>query len=115
MREESSKARIVVTSAGSARDGSGLARTLVEERLAACVTVLPGAVSIYRWKGHVETADEVALLIKTTDEQVATLEKRLKELHSYETPEFLVLKVQGGSEEYLAWLMRSVGSSSSES
>ena len=115
MSEENSKARIVLTSLGSAKDASRLARTLVEERLAACVTLLPGAVSIYRWKGQVETADEVVLLIKTADEHLAALEKRLKELHSYETPEFLVVKVEGGSEEYLAWLVRSVGVSVDES
>jgi len=115
MPDTSSSARIVLTSLGSAKDASRLARTLVEERLAACVTVLPGAVSIYRWKGQVETADEVVLLIKTTNEQLAALEKRLKELHSYETPEFLVLKAEGGSEEYLAWLRNSVGGSPGES
>jgi periplasmic divalent cation tolerance protein len=115
MCEENSRALIVLTGAGSARDGSRLARALVEERLAACVTVLPGAVSIYRWKGQVETADEVVLLIKTTNEQLTALEKRLKELHSYETPEFLVLKVEDGGEEYLAWLRNSVGGSPGES
>jgi periplasmic divalent cation tolerance protein len=115
MSEGNPSVRIVLTSAGSARDGGRLARALVEERLAACATVLPGAVSIYRWKGQMETADEVVLLIKTTEEQVAALEKRLKELHSYETPEFLVLKVEGGNEEYLAWLKSSVGETQSES
>ena len=112
MSEESPQARIVLTSAGSARQAGMLAQALVEERLAACATLLPGATSIYRWKGQVETADEVVLLIKTTEEHVTALEKRLKELHSYETPEFLVLTVEGGSEEYLAWLRSSVGSSS---
>ena len=115
MPEFSSQARIVLTSLGSAKDASRLARTLVEERLAACVTILPGAASIYRWKDKLETADEVVLLIKTTEDQLAALEKRLKELHSYETPEFLVLKVEGGSEEYLAWLTSSVGGSQGES
>ena len=109
MSEGNPSARIVLTSAGSAKEAGRLARTLLEERLAACVTLLPGAVSIYRWKGQMETADEVVLLIKTTEENVGALEKRLKELHSYETPEFLVLKVEGGSEEYLAWLTSSIG------
>ena len=100
---------IVLTSAGSADEGRRLARTLVEEGLAACVTILLGAESIYRWKGRMETADEVVPLLKTTEEHVAALECRLKELHSYETPEFLVLKVAGGSGEYLEWLKSSVG------
>jgi len=112
MSDENSNARIVLTTAASPGAASRLARTLVEERLAACATLVRGATSIYRWKGQVETADEVVLLIKTTEEHVTALEKRLKELHSYETPEFLVLTVEGGSEEYLAWLRSSVGSSS---
>jgi periplasmic divalent cation tolerance protein len=115
MTDPSSKARIVLTSAGSAKQAGRLARALVDERLAACVTLLPGAVSIYRWKGQVETADEVVLLIKTTEEQVEALKRRLKELHSYETPEFLVLKAEGGSEEYLSWLKSSVGVAPDES
>jgi periplasmic divalent cation tolerance protein len=115
MSEGNSTARIVLTSVGSAKDASRLARTLVEERLAACVTIFPGAVSIYRWKGQVETADEVVLLLKTTEEQSGALKKRLKELHSYETPEFLVLKVESGSEEYLEWLTNSVKRSVDES
>jgi periplasmic divalent cation tolerance protein len=109
MSEESPQARIVLTSAGSARQAGMLAQALVEERLAACATLLPGATSIYRWKGQLETADEVVLLLKTTEERVAALESRLKQLHSYETPEFLVLKVEGGSAEYMAWLTGSVG------
>jgi len=109
MPESSTPFRIVLTSAGSTRQASHLAQSLVEERLAACVTVLCGATSIYRWKGQIESANECVLLIKTTDELLPALEKRLKELHSYETPEFLVLKVEGGSAEYLAWLKSSVG------
>jgi periplasmic divalent cation tolerance protein len=107
--------RLVLTTASSPGAASRLARALVDERLAACATLLPGATSIYRWKGQLETADEVVLLIKTTEEQLAALEKRLKELHSYETPEFLVLKVEGGSAEYLAWLQSSVGAPQGES
>jgi len=107
--------RLVLTTASNHGAASRLARNLLEERLAACVTLLPGASSIYRWKGQVETADEVVLLLKTTEEQLGALEKRLKELHSYETPEFLVLKVEGGSEEYLVWLTSSVGGSQGES
>jgi len=108
MTDAPTPARIALTTAGSAKEATRLARALVEERLAACATLLPGATSIYRWNGQVETADEVVLLIKTTEERLAALEKRLKELHTYETPEFLVLKVEGGSAEYLAWLTGSV-------
>ena len=115
MPESSTPFRLVLTSAGSARQAGMLAQALVEDRMAACVTVLRGAESVYRWKGQIESANESVLLIKTTEDQLEALEKRLKELHSYETPEFLVLKVDAGSAEYLAWLQSSVGPALSES
>ena len=101
--------RIVLTTVADAEDGRRLGRALVEERLVACVSLVPGVESIYRWKGEVESAGEVLLLIKTEVEQLAALEARLHELHSYETPEFLVLKVAAGSAPYLEWLAGSVG------
>jgi periplasmic divalent cation tolerance protein len=115
MTDSPTPIRLVLTTASSPGAASRLAHMLVEERLAACATIVRGATSIYRWKGQVETADEVVLLIKTTEEHLGALEKRLKELHNYETPEFLVLKVEGGSEEYLAWLTSSVGAPQGES
>jgi periplasmic divalent cation tolerance protein len=115
MPESSPQARIVLTSAGSSRQAGMLAQSIVEERLAACVTVLRGAESVYLWKGQIESANETVILIKTTEDQLEALEKRLKELHSYETPEFLVLKVEGGSADYLAWLRASVGVPQGES
>lgn len=96
--------RIVVSTAANPGQARRLAWALVEERLAACVTFLAGAESIYRWNEQIETAEEVVLLIKTADRKLDALEKRLKELHSYETPEFLVLNAEGGSAEYLAWI-----------
>jgi periplasmic divalent cation tolerance protein len=101
-------ARIVLTTAANAEEAGRLARTLVEERLAACVSMVPGVESIYRWKGEVESAAEILLLIKTGAEHLAALEARLRELHSYETPEFLVLKVEAGSHPYLEWLQGSL-------
>jgi periplasmic divalent cation tolerance protein len=81
-----------------------LARTLVDERLAACVSLHAPMMSIYRWKGQVESAAERQLVIKTTRERLTTLEARLKALHSYELPEFIVVPVEGGSDEYLRWV-----------
>ena len=81
-----------------------LARTLVDEKLAACVNLHAPMVSIYRWKGQVERAAERQLVIKTTRDRVPALEARLKQLHAYELPEFLVLPVEGGSDEYLSWV-----------
>ena len=100
---------VVLTTFPAEGDVDGLARTLVDERLAACVSVLPPMRSTYRWKGNVESAAECQLLIKTKAAQVAALEARLKELHPYEVPEFLVLAIDGGSPAYLSWLAESVG------
>ena len=81
-----------------------MARALVEERLAACVQMVPGTQSVYQWKGVVEESVETLLLIKTGPEQLAALQARLHELHNYETPEFLVVEIAGGSDRYLDWL-----------
>ena len=81
-----------------------LARMLIDEKLAACVNLHSPMVSIYRWKGQVESAAERQLVIKTTRERVPALEARLKALHSYELPEFIVVPVEGGSEAYLSWV-----------
>ena len=85
-----------------------LARTLVDERLAACVNLHAPMVSIYRWKGQVEQAAERQLVIKTTRDRVAPLEARIKQLHSYELPEFIVVSVEGGHRAYLDWVAQGV-------
>jgi periplasmic divalent cation tolerance protein len=104
MPEPTPQARIVLTTAASPEEAGRLGRTLVEERLAACVTLIPGVESIYRWEGQIETSSETLLLLKTGPEQLEALETRLHELHSYQTPEFLVLPVESGSSGYLGWL-----------
>ena len=100
---------VVLTTLPGDADADAFARTLVDERLAACVNVLPPMQSTYRWKGSVETAAERQLLIKTRAAGVAALEQRVRELHPYDVPEFLVIPVNGGSAAYLAWLNESVG------
>lgn len=105
----SETARIVMTTATDQQEALRLGRTLVEEHLAACATAVPGVQSVYRWKGEIETAGECLLLIKTAVGRLAALEARLHELHSYDTPEFLVLPVAAGSAGYLAWLMGNLG------
>jgi periplasmic divalent cation tolerance protein len=102
------QARIVLTTAANPDEAAHLARALVEERLAACATLLPGAHSIYRWQGEVETSTETLLLLKTALDQLPALEARLHALHSYQTPEFLVLPVESGSTAYLDWLHASL-------
>ena len=102
------QARMVLTTAATAEEARRLGRALVEERLAACATLVPGGESIYRWEGHIETATETLLVLKTSAEKIEMLEARLKDLHSYETPEFLVLEVEGGSRAYLDWIETSL-------
>jgi periplasmic divalent cation tolerance protein len=97
-------ARVVLTTAADPDEASRLARTLVDERLAACATLIPSVRSIYRWEGEVEDATETLILLKTGSDQIAALKDRLHALHSYETPEFLVLPVESGSAGYLEWL-----------
>jgi len=104
-----SSAVIVLTTVGADTDAAELARTLVEQRLVACVNIVAGVTSIYRWKEAVEQDDEQILVMKTTTELLVALQARLRELHPYELPEFVVLTVSGGSEAYLGWLCGSVG------
>jgi periplasmic divalent cation tolerance protein len=95
---------IVLTTAPDDERAETWARSLVEERLAACVNIHGPMISLYRWKGVVERDAERQVVIKTTRERVAALQARLRELHSYELPEFVVLTVEGGSDEYLKWV-----------
>ena len=85
-----------------------MAAALVEERLAACVNILGGVHSVYRWQGAVEEASEVLLLIKTRVEKLEALEAAVRRLHSYEVPEFLILQSDGGSDAYLRWIDESI-------
>jgi periplasmic divalent cation tolerance protein len=105
-------AAIVLSTFPTDQEPATLARTLVEERLAACVNVLPAMQSIYRWEGRIEHASEHQLVIKTSTERVAALTRRLAELHPYEVPEILVLSVEGGGDAYLAWVAASTGTDS---
>jgi periplasmic divalent cation tolerance protein len=94
---------IVLTTLGADADAASIARTLIDERLAACVNILPVMTSVYRWQGKVEQDREQQVVIKTATDRVAALQARLRELHPYELPEFLVLDASG-SEAYLAWV-----------
>jgi periplasmic divalent cation tolerance protein len=98
-----SELALVLTTLGADADAATLARTLVEERLAACVNVVPGMTSIYRWKENVEQEREQQLLIKTTAGRVEALAARLRELHPYELPEFIVLTA-AASSAYATWV-----------
>lgn len=100
--------QIVLTTCADREQAERIAHRLVEQHLAACVNILPGVQSIYRWQGAVESAAEVLLLIKTSAAHSNEVQSTIASLHSYEVPEFLVLPVSGGSEAYLAWLNASL-------
>lgn len=100
--------RVVLTTAGSRDEARRIAEALVDRKLAACVNIVPGVLSIYRWEGKRDEADEWLLLIKTTAAAFDRVRDAIKEMHSYELPECLCLPVEGGSEEYLKWLEDSV-------
>ncbi|WP_109486944.1 divalent-cation tolerance protein CutA [Occallatibacter savannae] len=104
MQENSPQARIVLTTESTLEEANKLGRTLVEERLVACATLLPVVQSIYHWNAQIQSAPETMVLLKTSTEKLDALEKRLKELHSYRLPEFLVIPVESGSAAYLEWM-----------
>jgi periplasmic divalent cation tolerance protein len=97
-------ARIALITAPDAEHARRIARALVEERLAACVNLVPGVTSIYRWEGALHEEAEWLLLVKTQANRVAALAERLAVLHPYALPELVVLEPGGGSERYLAWV-----------
>lgn len=99
---------VVYVTVGSAEEGERLARSLVEERLAACVNRIKSIQSIYRWQGKVEASAEELLIIKTKKELFRRLEKRVRALHSYSVPEIIALPVIAGSAPYLRWLREQV-------
>jgi periplasmic divalent cation tolerance protein len=99
-------ARIILTTAGSQEEAGKIAHALVERRLAACVNIVPQIESVYRWQGKVETVQEWLLLIKTQAELYERVRDALKELHSYDLPECVMLEVTAGSQEYLDWIAK---------
>jgi periplasmic divalent cation tolerance protein len=102
-------ARVVLITAPDANTARVLARAMVERSLAACVNLVPGVTSIYRWKGALEESAEVLMLAKTTAARVAELEALLVELHPYDTPECVVLEPAHVEAKYLRWLQSETG------
>jgi periplasmic divalent cation tolerance protein len=99
---------IVLTTWPDAEKARAAARTLVEEKLAACANIVPSVESIYRWQGNVETSAEVMAIFKTTTARYSALEARIRELHTYEVPEILSLRVANGFPDYLKWVQEAV-------
>jgi periplasmic divalent cation tolerance protein len=102
--------RVVLTTAPSTDVAEGLGATIVAERLAACATVVPGITSIYRWEGEVRHEGEVLVILKTTESCVERLRARLVDLHPYDVPEVVAMKVEAGHEPYLSWVRSEVAS-----
>jgi periplasmic divalent cation tolerance protein len=100
--------RLVLTTAGSVEEARRIADALVDRKLAACVNIVSGVQSIYRWKGKTEEAGEWLLWIKTSASAFDRVSDTIKELHSYELPECLCLAIETGSPEYLQWLQESI-------
>lgn len=95
---------IIFVTAPNEDEARRIAETVVDERLAACVNIINGIESIYRWQGEVARDRELLLIIKTTANRYSDLERRVKELHSYTTPEVIAFRIERGSTNYLDWL-----------
>ncbi|MBL0176165.1 MAG: divalent-cation tolerance protein CutA [Ignavibacteria bacterium] len=111
---ESAQPCIVHTSTASAAEAERIAASLVEERLAACCTVIPGIQSLYRWKGALQRETEHMLLIKSDLRLFPALERRIRELHSYDVPEILAVRVAAATEDYIAWMRDSLRETGSQ-
>ena len=101
--------RLVLSTAPDRASAERIARSLVESRLAACVNLVPGIRSVYRWEGEVEEADEVLLVAKTTAARLEELERALVGLHPYDVPECVALDPSRVEASYLAWLAGACG------
>jgi periplasmic divalent cation tolerance protein len=108
MQEAGEVAIMVMMTAGSREEAARLAEMLVGARLAACVQILPEIESVYHWKGEVRRDPEVLLLAKTTQARFSLLEREVRALHSYETPEIIALPITDASATYLEWLTSTV-------
>ena len=100
---------VVLSTCDSAEKATELAKALVEQRLAACVNIVPGARSIYHWQGKIEDASEWLLIIKSRRDKFSDLKATITKMHSYEVPEMIAVQVVDGSESYLDWLDRELG------
>lgn len=95
---------VVLTTASNSKEAEKISKALVENRLAACVNIIPKIGSRYWWKGRVETSSECLLIVKTRKNLFRRLEKKVKAVHSYTLPEIIALPIQTGSKRYLDWI-----------
>jgi periplasmic divalent cation tolerance protein len=99
---------VVFMTASSLDEAETIAHTLVEERLAACVNIVPSITSVYRWEGATHHDQETLLIAKTRRSAFSRLAQRVKEVHSYETPEVIAVRVEDGLPAYLSWIAQEV-------
>ena len=105
---------VVMTTVASREEADLLARTLVEERLSACTTMLPSARSVYRWEGEIHEDEEYLLFIKSRADLFPALDQRIREMHSYQIPEVLQIEVTGISDSYLSWMIENLRADEAE-
>jgi periplasmic divalent cation tolerance protein len=99
--------RVVLVTCASIGEARRIGRAIVNKKLAACANIVAGVESIYRWKGKVERAREGLVIMKTSETRLRKLEREVKQLHSYDVPEFIVLSIVAGSKEYFDWIAES--------
>ncbi len=108
MNSDSSDYVVIFCTASAETEAEAIASALTEEKLAACVQILPSINSFYRWEGRVHNDREYLMMIKTVSQNLEAVKSRIIELHSYDVPEIIALPVAGGSEKYLGWIRSSV-------
>jgi len=99
---------VMISTAGSVKEGNRMAKELVTGKLAACVTVFPGITSHFFWNGELSREREAMILIKTTKEKAGKVIKKIKEIHKYQLPEILFFQPAGGEKRYLDWVKKSL-------
>ncbi len=102
------KASIIYITAGSLEEAKKISRALLEAKLIACANIFPPMVSLYRWQGKIETSEEYAVILKTATRLLEQVTKEIKKLHSYQSPCIISLPIEGGSKEYVDWILESV-------
>ena len=110
MRMSSRKVLVVLVMTSSRREAGSIAKAVVKEKLAACVNMVPGVTSVFRWKGRVQISREVLLIMKTTVLRYSALEQRIRSLHSYQVPEILAVKIEKGAKQYIGWVQQETAS-----
>lgn len=110
MRMSSRKVLVVLVMTSSRREAGSIAKAVVKEKLAACVNMVPGVTSVFRWKGRVQISREVLLIMKTTVRRYSALEQRIRSLHSYQVPEILAVKIEKGAKQYIGWVQQETAS-----